>query len=90
MHLPPPNFLYNLVPYADLRGADLLGTIYENDIPIIINTESYGIVKCKAYIQIGCQTHTPAEWGSFTNTQIAHMDKDALDFWNKYKDLILS
>lgn len=76
---------------AYLEGAKLEGTIYENDIPIIINTETYGIVKCKQYIQIGCEKHTPEEWSNFSDEEILKMDgKRALDFWNKYKNIILS
>ena len=74
---------------ADLTGADLTATIYENDIPIIINTEYYSIVKCKAFIKIGCKTYTLEEWKAFTDSEIKEMDDKALEFWNKYKDLVL-
>lgn len=75
---------------ADLSGANLSGTQYEKDIPVIINTEYYSIVKCKAYIKIGCETHTPEEWREFNDTQIQEMDGEkALLFWKKYKTLVL-
>jgi len=74
---------------ANLSRADLSKTIYENDIPIIINTEFYSIVKCKAYIKIGCKIHTPKEWAKFTNKEINQMDVNASKFWEKYKKLIL-
>ena len=75
---------------ANLRGANLSNTIYEKDIPIIINTEYYNIVKTKKFIQIGCKKHTLEEWKNFTNKEIEKMDKNALVFWEKYKNLILS
>ena len=56
---------------------------------IIINTEYYLIVKCKAYIKIGCQQHTPEKWASFTDEEIDCMDDKATEFWHKYKSLIL-
>lgn len=73
---------------ADLEGANLKGTMYENDIPIMINTEYYSIVKCRQYIQIGCEKHTPEEWLAFTEDRINKMDKNALEFWRKYKYMI--
>ncbi len=79
---------------ADLRGANLSrayfkGTIYEKDIPLIINTEYYNVVKCKQYIRIGCKVNTPEQWAEFTLKEIASMDENALVFWKKYKKLIL-
>ena len=76
--------------HTNLFRANLTGTMYENDFPIIINTEFYNIVKCKQYIKIGCKQHTPAEWAAFTDEQISEMDDNALKFWHKYKSMILA
>lgn len=77
---------------ACLMRATFDGTIYQNDIPVIINTEYYGIVKCKQHIQIGCRQYTPFEWAAFTDDEIAEMDEGEkpLEFWHKYKSMILS
>lgn len=74
---------------ADLRGADLRDTIYESAAPIIINTEFYNIVKTKDIIKIGCKKYTLKEWQSFTDEEINAMDSRALEFWKKYKQLVL-
>ena len=40
-------------------------------------------------MQIGCENHTHAEWQGCTDAQIQSMDRNALDFWGKHKDLLL-
>ena len=40
-------------------------------------------------IQIGCQHHSVDEWRAFDDWVIAKMDSDALDFWKKYKLVVL-
>lgn len=50
-----------------------------DDIPISFGTEFYNIVKCKQYIRIGCEIHTPEEWSNFTDAEIDKMDKNALE-----------
>ena len=40
-------------------------------------------------IQIGCQHHSVDEWRAFDDRVIAKMDEDALDFWKKYKLVVL-
>lgn len=75
---------------ANLQGANLRNTMYETDIPIIINTEYYLIVKCQQYIKIGCKQYTVTQWEKFTDKEIDNMGTNALVFWNKYKSLVLS
>jgi hypothetical protein len=65
--------------------------MYEDDNPIIINTQYYPVVKCKQYIQIGCKKYTPEEWAAFTDEEIDKMDfYHALYFWKQYKHIILA
>ena len=40
-------------------------------------------------IQIGCQHHSVDEWRAFDDRVIARMDSGALDFWKKYKLVVL-
>ena len=75
---------------ANLQSADLQKTLFENDIPIIINTEFYNIVKCKDFIKIGCKRYSKEEWANFTDEEINRMDSNALKFWKKYKKFILT
>ena len=44
----------------------------------------------KDIIQIGCERHTRAEWLAFTDCEIAAMGSRALEFWNRYKNVIVS
>jgi hypothetical protein len=41
-------------------------------------------------ITIGCQKHTIEKWENFTDEEISKMEPRALNFWNKYKTIILS
>lgn len=76
---------------ANLEDVNFKGTIYENDFPIIINTEYYPIVKCKQYIQVGCYRHTLEQWTSFKIGDFLEMGGEkAMDFWTKYNKLILN
>ena len=40
-------------------------------------------------IQIGCQHHSVDEWRAFDDRVIARMDSGALEFWKKYKLVVL-
>ena len=40
-------------------------------------------------IQIGCQHHSVDEWRAFDDRVIARMDSGALNFWKKYKLVVL-
>ena len=75
---------------ADFQYADFFDTVYQDQIPIIINTEYYNIVKTKDFIEIGCQIHSTDEWRAMTDVEIGKMDVNALVFWEKYKKLVLS
>jgi len=41
-------------------------------------------------IKIGCQIHTTLAWSKFTDEQISKMDRNALEFWKKWKEPILA
>ena len=40
-------------------------------------------------IQIGCQHHSVELWANFGDGEISCMDDDALEFWKKYKLVVL-
>ena len=40
-------------------------------------------------LQIGCKNHSIEEWRGFGDEAIAEMDDEALDWWRKWKDIIL-
>ncbi len=83
---------------ADLRGADLRGAnlIGANLIGAVGNKkelrtmqiETYSISFTKDVLQIGCKRFTIQEWKNFNDEEISNMDRQALSFWNKWKDFI--
>ena len=42
------------------------------------------------HIRIGCECNTKSQWKRFSNKRINAMDKNALEFWKKYKESILT
>ena len=40
-------------------------------------------------MRIGCQNHSVEAWKNFTDEEIKSMDSDALEFWSKYKTMLL-
>jgi hypothetical protein len=81
---------------ADLRGADLSGAdlrfLHSADGKIIatMNAGKYQVVVSKEKIAIGCQFHTVKQWKSFSDEQISKMDVGAVEWWGKWKDLVIS
>jgi len=68
---------------AYLSGANLSGALnvlYGLRWPVYITHGS---------IQIGCEIHDIAEWKSFTDNDIAKMDRHGLADWHKYKPILL-
>ena len=41
------------------------------------------------HIKIGCEFHSKIKWKNFTDHEISKMNYQALEFWNKEKELIL-
>ena len=39
-------------------------------------------------MQIGCQSHDIEQWFKFTDKEIGNMECGALEWWNKWKDII--
>ena len=79
---------------ADLRGADLrdanLRGLNGNFRHVkSLQTEKYCITYTSKVIQIGCQSHTIEEWKNFDDEKIRRMDIGALDWWSKWKPVIM-
>ena len=87
---------------ADLRGADLRGAyltdakyynliLTKDDKFVQLNGLEYNIIFIQDHIKIGCKFYSKKQWVAFTDDEILKMDgKKGFDFWNKYKDMILS
>lgn len=78
---------------ADLRGANLsdaklFGCIGNKEQVKSLRLDKYCITYTKDRLQIGCKNYSIREWFNFTDKQINVMDKGALDWWNKHKNLI--
>ena len=74
---------------ADLSGARLWDTI-GNGVEIrTLQLPEYTVVYAGDRIQIGCKNHSIQEWSEFDDEVIKGMSDNALDFWKKYKTLIL-
>ena len=76
---------------ACLRGANLEGRIKIQKIPIQIDALTYYVTIFDTHMQIGCELHSIADWGSFDNKRIAEMDgKAALKWWKKWKGPLMA
>ena len=81
---------------ADLFGADLSGAKWNGSItltqaPIQISIPNYWMVYIlDHHMQIGCEIHTFEEWSGFDDRQIKRMSGQALEFWRKYKPMLMA
>ena len=72
---------------ADLRGADLRGA---KNSPLVINGLNWDVqINGTGMMRIGCQNHSIEDWKSFTDGRISIMARDALEFWNQHKSMLL-
>jgi len=80
---------------ADLSGADLSRAGFCGATGNLTNLKSifldtYQITYTAEMIQIGCQQHPIADWLGFSDAEIKAMDGEkALDWWKKYKPLLM-
>jgi uncharacterized protein YjbI with pentapeptide repeats len=84
------NMSYADMSYADMSYANIHNTTGNSKEIKTIQTEKYTINITKNNIQIGCKNHTMDEWINFTDEKIDAMDRGALEWWNKWKDIIKS
>ncbi len=78
---------------ANLEGALLRGAYLEGEVlksyPIQILGLMWFVLITEKFMRIGCERHTHASWLTFTDDQIAQMDPRALEFWRKYKTMLM-
>ena len=73
---------------ANLRDANLWGA---KNAPVIINGLRWMVyINGAGMMRIGCQNHSVERWKGFSDELISRMDSDALEFWNKYKVMLLA
>ena len=73
---------------ANLRGANLIGANGNLRELKTMQIETYSISFTKDILQIGCKRFSHTEWKNFSDDDINKMDKQALSFWNKWKNFI--
>ena len=72
---------------AIANGANLEDA---KNAPVIISGLRWTVhISGTGMMRIGCQNHSVEAWKNFTDEEIKRMDGDALDFWNKYKTMLL-
>ena len=74
---------------ADLKGANLKGANGNLRHIKSIQTEKYYITYTSSTLQVGCQRHSIEEWQKFSDETIAKMDNGALEWWTKWKPIIM-
>ena len=73
---------------ANLRDANLRDANGNLKELKNMQIETYSISFTKDILQIGCKRFSHTEWKNFSDDEINKMDKQALSFWNKWKDFI--
>ena len=88
------NFCYADFRYTDLCGADLRGAAYGiasiSYSPVKILGLCWDIIIFDYHIKIGCKLFLTVEWEEFNDETINSFGSDALDFWHKYKEMIIT
>lgn len=84
--------------YANLSGANLSGAnLQYSSLHDSVGDGTYiksakflkwSLVWTKAVLAIGCEQHFIEEWKVFGDETISKMDKNALAFWKKHRELI--
>jgi len=74
---------------AKLSDANLWSTIGNQRQIITIQTDVWQIVYTSDVMQIGCQRHSINDWLVFSDDHISKMDSKALDFWKKWKPILV-
>ena len=73
---------------ANLRGANLRDA---KAAPLIIYGLQWDvIISGTGKMRIGCQEHSVDAWKDFDDERISKMDSNALEFWDKYKTMLLA
>jgi len=55
-----------------------------------LQCEKYYISYTATTLNIGCQSHTILEWQNFDDDAISKMDGGALEWWQKWKPILMN
>jgi len=76
--------------YANLRGANFRGAV-GNLIDIkSMQFDRWGVVFIPQLqiLCVGCEQHKLKAWFNFSDERISYMDRDALNWWRKWKPIL--
>ena len=79
---------------TDLTGVDLTGANLANLLGNMkhiktLQTDRYLVSYTTRVLQIGCRKHSVEEWKNFDDKTISKMDTGALEWWAKWKPIIM-
>ena len=84
---------------ADLYNADLTdATLTDANLTNLLGnmkhiktlqTDKYPVSYTTRVLQIGCKKHSIEEWKNFDDETISKMDRGALEWWAKWKPIIM-
>ena len=76
--------------HTNLIGADLRYCVGNNKEIKSLQLGTYDVAFTKNILCVGCQSHTLKEWKAFTDEEIAKIDDNALEWWKKWKDTLIT
>src|SRR5574343_469037 len=87
--------------YANLEGANLTGanlSLADLSFANLHNVTGINVIHGLKWdvlisynrLKIGCQEHSHDEWKSFSDEDISEMHDEALQFWTKYKIMLIA
>ena len=74
------------VDLADANLTNLLGNMKHIKT---LQTDKYLVSYTTRVLQIGCKKHSIEEWKNFDDDTISKMDSGALEWWAKWKPIIM-
>ena len=74
------------VDLADANLTNLLGNMKHIKT---VQTDKYLVTYTTRVLQIGCKKHSIEEWKNFDDETILKMDSGALEWWAKWKPIIM-
>jgi uncharacterized protein YjbI with pentapeptide repeats len=74
---------------SDLSDANLSRTVGNIFNIKTLHCEKYPITYTEKVLQIGCERHSIEEWKNFDDEKINSMDSGALEWWVKWKPIIM-
>ena len=74
---------------ANLAGANLTNLLGNMKHIKTLQTDKYLVSYTTRVLQIGCKKHSIEEWKNFDDETISKMDSGALEWWAKWKPIIM-